>query len=69
MTTEQDLIFDALYEEAEPRLHEVLEEEIQIIMDDWSISPNMARRIIDAFYNNNIKKGRSNHAPKKKEAV
>ena len=65
MTTETDLIFDALYEEVEPRLHQVLDEEIQIIMDDMNLSADMAKRLIDAFYLNEIKREETNNAKKK----
>ena len=65
MTTETDLIFDALYEEVEPRLHQVLDEEIQIIMDDMNLSADMAKRLIDAFYLNEIKREETSNAKKK----
>tara|TARA_R100001463_G_scaffold42549_10_gene89155 strand:- start:1519 stop:1704 length:186 start_codon:yes stop_codon:yes gene_type:complete len=56
MTTEQDLLFDELYEEVEPRLHEALDDEIEALMNELNLPVDIAKRLIETFYYNEIKK-------------
>ena len=70
-TTEHDLIFDELYENVANRFHEALDDELTLLIDELSLSPSMAIKLIDSFYQNEIKQPkqiRSNNAPKKEKA-
>ena len=49
MTTEQDIIFDNIYEEVAKRLDWVLDEVIEEIEDDWGINNDMMMRIVETW--------------------
>ena len=49
MTTEQDIIFDNIYEEVAKRLDWVLDEVIEEIEDDWGINNDVMMRIVETW--------------------
>ena len=49
MITEQDIIFDNIYEEVAKRLDWVLDEVIEEIEDDWGINNDMMMRIVETW--------------------
>lgn len=49
MITEQDIIFDKIYEEVAKRLDWVLDEVIEEIEDDWGINNDMMMRIVETW--------------------
>ena len=49
MITEQDIIFDKIYEEVAKILDWVLEEVIEEIEDDWGINNDVMMRIVETW--------------------
>ena len=49
MITEQDIIFDKIYEEVAKRLDWVLDEVIEEIEDDWGINNDVMMRIVESW--------------------
>ncbi len=49
MITEQDIIFDKIYEEVAKRLDWVLDEVIEEIEDDWGINNDVMMRIVETW--------------------
>ena len=49
MTTEQDIIFDNIYEEVAKRLDWVLDEVIEEIEDEWGINNDVMMRIVETW--------------------
>ena len=49
MTTDQDIIFDNIYEEVAKRLDWVLDEVIEEIEDDWGINNDVMMRIVETW--------------------
>ena len=49
MITEQDIIFDNIYEEVAKRLDWVLDEVIEEIEDDWGINNDVMMRIVETW--------------------
>ena len=49
MITEQDIIFDKIYEEVAKRLDWVLDEVIEEIEDDWGINTDVMMRIVETW--------------------
>ena len=49
MITEQDIIFDNIYEEVSKKLDWVLDEVIEEIEDDWGINNDMMMRIVETW--------------------
>ena len=49
MITEQDILFDNIYEEVAKRLDWVLDEVIEEIEDDWGINNDVMMRIVETW--------------------
>ncbi len=49
MITEQDILFDNIYEEVAKRLDWVLDEVIEEIEDDWGINKDMMMKIVETW--------------------
>jgi len=49
MITEQDIIFDNLYEDIAEQLDAILDEVIADIEEDWGISSDMMMRIVETW--------------------
>tara|TARA_R100000963_G_scaffold34353_2_gene27881 strand:- start:992 stop:1246 length:255 start_codon:yes stop_codon:yes gene_type:complete len=49
MITEQDIIFDNIYEEVSKKLDWVLDEVIEEIEDDWGINKDMMMKIVETW--------------------
>ena len=49
MITEQDIIFDNIYEEVSKKLYWVLDEVIEEIEDDWGINKDMMMKIVETW--------------------
>jgi len=49
MITEQDIVFDNIYEEVAKRLDWVLDEVIEEIEDDWGINKDMMMKIVETW--------------------
>ena len=49
MVTENDIIFDNLYEDIAEKLDSILDEVIADIEEDWGINNDMMMRIVEAW--------------------
>jgi len=49
MVTENDIIFDDLYEDIAEKLDSILDEVIADIEEDWGISSDMMMRIVETW--------------------
>ena len=49
MVTENDIIFDDLYEDIAEKLDSILDEVIADIEEDWGISNDMMMRIVETW--------------------